>query len=67
MGYLLLGLLAVIVVLLSIAVIRTLQKAMAIQPKVKAQRELYMPDGLHPNDAGASLVADCLLSVLKQL
>lgn len=38
-----------------------------IQPKVKVQRELYMPDGLHPNDAGASLVADCLLSVLKQL
>ena len=38
-----------------------------IQPKVDIQRQMYMPDGLHPNDAGAALVADCLLSVLKQL
>ena len=38
-----------------------------IQPRVELQKQMYMPDGLHPNDAGAALVANCLLSVLKSL
>ena len=38
-----------------------------VQPKVDILRQKYMPDGLHPNDAGNALIADCLLSVLKEL
>lgn len=38
-----------------------------IQPRVDILREKYMPDGLHPNDAGNALIADCLLSVLNEL
>lgn len=38
-----------------------------IQPRVKILKELYMPDGLHPNDAGNVLVAERLLSVLGVL
>ena len=38
-----------------------------IQPRVDALREKYMPDGLHPNDAGAGLVAHCLQNVLEAL
>lgn len=38
-----------------------------IQPKVDSQREKYMPDGLHPNDAGAGLIAHCLQRVLEAL
>lgn len=38
-----------------------------IQPRVELMKQMYMPDGLHPNDAGNGLIADCLLSVLKDL
>ena len=38
-----------------------------IQPKMDVMRRKFMPDGLHPNDAGSAMVADCLLSVLKGL
>ena len=38
-----------------------------IQPKVEAMREKFMPDGLHPNDAGNLLIARCLMNVLKEL
>lgn len=38
-----------------------------IQPRIPALKEKYMPDGLHPNDAGHVLVTRCLLSVLEQL
>lgn len=38
-----------------------------IQPRVDSLREKYMPDGLHPNDAGAALVAQCLQAVLEAL
>ena len=38
-----------------------------IQPRMELQREKYMPDGLHPNDAGAELVAQCLQTVLEGL
>ncbi len=32
-----------------------------------AQRELYVPDGLHPNDAGHELIASRLTAFLKSL
>lgn len=38
-----------------------------IQPRVDIMRQKFMPDGLHPNDAGNAMVADCLLGVLKEL
>ena len=38
-----------------------------ICPEIPAQMELYMPDGLHPNDAGAEKIARRMLSFLKQL
>jgi len=38
-----------------------------IQPRVDALREMYMPDGLHPNDAGSALVAECLQKTLELL
>ena len=38
-----------------------------IQPRIPALKEKYMPDGLHPNDAGHVLITRCLLSVLEQL
>jgi lysophospholipase L1-like esterase len=38
-----------------------------IQPRMDVMRQKFMPDGLHPNDAGNAMVADCLLSVLKTL
>ena len=38
-----------------------------IQPNVPVLRERYMPDGLHPNDAGAERIAHKLYSFLKSL
>ena len=38
-----------------------------IQPKVDIIREKYMPDGLHPNDAGAARVAQRIYGFLKSL
>ncbi len=38
-----------------------------IQPNVPVLRERYMPDGLHPNDAGAELVAKKLYGFLQTL
>lgn len=38
-----------------------------LQPQVPAIREEFMPDGLHPNDAGQVRIADCLESFLKAL
>lgn len=38
-----------------------------IQPRVELHKQMYMPDGLHPNDAGNGLIADCLQSALKDL
>lgn len=36
-------------------------------PKVDANREMYMPDGLHPNDAGHALIAARLKGFLQTL
>ena len=38
-----------------------------IQPEVEVVRKLYMPDGLHPNDKGAELIAKRLYGYLKSL
>lgn len=38
-----------------------------LQPKVPVLKEMYMPDGLHPNDAGHVLIAKRLLGALKVL
>ena len=38
-----------------------------LQPQVPVIRERYMPDGLHPNDAGHEKLAAAILRVLRQL
>lgn len=38
-----------------------------IQPRMEIHKKMYMPDGLHPNDAGHIKIADCLLRVLNTL
>lgn len=38
-----------------------------IQPRMQIHKEMYMPDGLHPNDDGHIKIADCLLRVLNRL
>lgn len=42
-------------------------RSAGIQPKIPAQRELFMPDGLHPNDAGHERMAERLIGFLKAL
>ena len=37
-----------------------LYKNSGMQPSVEILREKYMPDGLHPSDAGAEKIADKL-------
>ncbi len=38
-----------------------------IKPEIKAQLDLYIPDGLHPSDAGNAKIAQKLISFLKIL
>ena len=38
-----------------------------MQPEVDTLRELYMPDGLHPNDAGHEIIAAKLEMLLRDL
>ena len=38
-----------------------------LQPRVKLLREMYVPDGLHPKDAGHIKIANCLLRSLRGL
>lgn len=38
-----------------------------LQPQVPIVRETYMPDGLHPNDAGYKILADKVASFIKAL
>ncbi len=38
-----------------------------MQPRVEANRLTYMPDGLHPNDAGRRLLTDRVIARLCQL
>ena len=38
-----------------------------MQPSVPIIREMYMPDGLHPSDAGAEKIADMLVAYLSKV
>lgn len=38
-----------------------------IQPRVEVQKEAFMPDGLHPNDAGHRRIANRLANFLQNL
>lgn len=38
-----------------------------LQPKVEIIKEKFMPDGLHPNDAGARVIAEKLYNFTKKL
>lgn len=40
---------------------------LGINPNLEVQKNLYMPDGLHPNDAGHEKLADYIISKLKAL
>ena len=44
-----------------------LWRVSGIQPKVPVLKEKYMPDGLHPNDAGHVLIANKLIGFLNTL
>ncbi len=44
-----------------------LYRTAGIQPKIQLQRELFMPDGLHPNDAGYERMADRIISFLESI
>ena len=41
--------------------------ASGIQPRVQVLREHYMPDGLHPNDAGNARLAEVISAFLRAL
>ena len=38
-----------------------------LQPKIPALKKAYLPDGVHPNDAGAERIADRLAGFLRTL
>ncbi len=38
-----------------------------IQPEIQVNRELYMPDGIHPSDLGHGIIAERLISFMKGL
>ena len=38
-----------------------------MQPSLPGHQEAYMPDGLHPNDAGHEILAQTMLRTLKKL
>ena len=38
-----------------------------MQPAIDIKRSIYMPDGLHPSDKGARLIAERLYSFLSSL
>lgn len=44
-----------------------LHRISGIQPKIAMQRELFMPDGIHPNDAGYQRMADRIVAFLENL
>ena len=44
-----------------------LHRISGIQPKIAMQRGLFMPDGIHPNDAGYQRMADRIVAFLENL
>lgn len=44
-----------------------LYRISGIQPKIQIQRDLFMPDGIHPNDKGYERIADRIIAFLQSL
>lgn len=44
-----------------------LYKVSGLQPAIPIIKETYMPDGLHPNDAGHRILADKVIAFLKSI
>ena len=44
-----------------------LYKVSGLQPEVQVIKETYMPDGLHPNDAGYRILANKVIAFLKSV
>ena len=44
-----------------------LYKNSGLQPRLPVIQEMYMPDGLHPNDAGYRVLAELVTNALKAL
>lgn len=44
-----------------------LMQVSGMTPRVRTLQQLYMPDGLHPNDAGHALIAAKLIGFLRTL
>ena len=44
-----------------------LYRVSGIQPEIPVMKEKYMPDGLHPNDAGHKIIAQRMANFLKTL
>ena len=42
-------------------------KSSGLQPEIEEIKKLYMPDGLHPSDAGNRIIADKVISFLRAL
>ena len=42
-------------------------KNSGIQPNVPRVKELFMPDGVHPNDAGYEVISEAIISFLKNM
>ncbi len=38
-----------------------------LQPRVECIQKQFMPDGLHPNDAGHAILADRIAAFLRAL
>ena len=44
-----------------------LYKESGLQPKIPVIQQMYMPDGLHPNDAGYKVLTDKIAAYLKSI
>ena len=44
-----------------------LYRVSGMQPKVPVLMERYMPDGIHPNDAGHAILANKLRAFLEHM
>ena len=42
-------------------------KNSGLQPKIPVIQEMYMPDGLHPNDAGYKILEEKITKFIKNL
>lgn len=44
-----------------------LYKISGIKPSIKVHREMFMPDGIHPNDAGNEKIANKIIAFLSSM